>query len=503
MADPITGVAPTEFTGGITAVAPPDFASVDRTIKRNQDFNALTDRIKNVGGIEAPQQRLDVIKDFKQLQPETSVWKAVAAKMMGVPDAGLIATQGRITTVPEYDINGKKLYAEYAQNNPKVPLRVFDENMAPMSLEDYNKRLGGAFATFADTPAGQAKKIETEVRKGAYESEGAATNVQSAAAMPLLDLHKQQQKDLQTLANYGITSDDLTKLSSYSAGTVSYSQSLSDAFNTLKQAQSDKSKREELRKNGKLSASAGIIAGSAGIEKGKAESLGSSELDQLQKQLSSGQSLDTQFSQTKKEAFESAWYKNLKPEAKLIYENTFQRAANIAQLTGEASKYGDLAIAPSPYSPEIIRQAGSGELQSVLGQFKAEATLEFQKWRDTQKFPAGELPSPGQLQSAFTRTDEYKTLKDRYGKMMDDVESRSVKTILSNEEKVKGKPPSSTTIGTVTAGSGSGKVIERKALPREVPPPSPKPTNAAPPPTSADRVRNLTQSILDSLKPKK
>jgi hypothetical protein len=503
MAEPMTGVAPTEFKGGLTAVVPPDFASVDRTIKREQDFNALTDRIKNVGGMETPEQRLGVIKDFKQLQPETSVWKAVAAKMMGVPDAGLIAVQGRITTTPEFDVNGKRLSAQYAQNNPNEPLQVWDENGVPLTREQYIARQGGQFKTFADTPAGQAKKIETEVRKGAYESEAAATNVQSAAARPLLDLHKQQQKDLQTLAQYGITSDDLTKLSSYSAGTVSYSQSLSDAFNTLKQAQNDKSKREELRKNGKLSASAGIIAGSAGIEKGKAESLGSSELDQLQKQLSSGQSLDTQFSQTKKEAFESAWYKNLPPEAKLVYENSFQRAANIAQLTGEASKYGDLAIAPSPYSPEIIRQAGSGELQSVLGQFKAEATLKFQEWRKEQKFPAGELPSPGQLQSAFTRTDEYIALKEKYGNMMDDVETRSVATIKANEEKVKNKPPSSTTMGTVTAGSASGKDIERKALPREVPPPSPKPTNAAPPPTSADRVRNLTQSILDSLKPKK
>lgn len=500
MAEPITGVAPTEFTGGLTAVAPPDFASVDRTIKRNQDFNALTDRIKNVGGIDTPEQRLGVIKDFSQLQPETSVWKAVAAKMMGVPDAGLIATQGRITTVPEYDANGKQLTAEYAQNNPKVPLRVWDENGVPMSLTDYKKRQGGQFATFAETPAGQAKKIETEVRKGAYESEGAATNVQSAAARPLLDLHKQQQKDLQTLAQFGITSDDLTKLSSYSAGTVSYSQSLSDAFNTLKQAQNDENTKNELKKSGKFDAAAGIVSGALGIDKSKAESLGKSELDQRQKQVGSSQSLDTQFSQTKKEAFESAWYKNLPPEAKLVYENAFQRAANIAQLTGEAAKYGDLAIAPNPYSPDIIKQTGSGELQSVLGQFKAEATLEFQKWRDTQKFPAGELPSPGQLQSAFTRTDEYKALKDKYAKVMDDVESRSVKTIKTNEEKNKGRAPSSTTIGTVTAGSASGKVIESKSLPREVPPPAAKPTAQ---PSSEERVRNLTQSILDSLKPKK
>jgi hypothetical protein len=499
MAEELTGVAPTQFKGGITAVAPPDFASVDRTIKRDQDFNALSDRIKNVGGIATPDQRLDLVKDFKQLQPETSVLKAVAARMMGVPDAGLIATQGRIQSVPEYDVNGKQLTSFYAQNNPKTPIRVLDENGAEISLDDYKKRQGGQFASYADTPAGQAKKIETEVRKTEFEKEGAATNVQSAAAIPLLDLHKQQQKDLQALAQFGITSDDLTKLSSYSAGTVSYSQSVSDAINTLKQAQKDKSTRDELRKNGKLAAAAGIVSGSAGIDKSKAESLGNSELDQLQKQIGSSQNLDTQFSQTKKEAFESAWYKNLKPEAKLIYENAFQRAANIAQLTGEASKYGDLTIAPSPYSPEILKQAGSGELQSVLGQFKAEATLKFQEWRKEQKFPEGSLPTPGQLQSAFTRTDEYIALKQKYGNMMDDVESRSIATIKANEEKVKGKSPSTTSVGTLTAGSSSGREVEKKTIAREAPPPS----AAAKPKSSEDRVRDLTQSILNSLNPKK
>jgi len=388
MADQLMGVAPTEFTGGITGVAPPDFANVDKTIKRDQDFNFLTDRIKNAGGIATPEQRLNLAKDFKDVQPETSVFRAFTASLMGVPNAGLIATQGRIETVPEYDVNGKQLTSYYAQNNPKTPIKVLDENGDPITLMEYKQRQGGQFSSYATTPAGEAKQIETKVRKTELEKEAAATNVQSAAAIPLLSLYKQQQKDLQTLAKYGITSDDLTKLSSYSAGTVSYSQSLSNAINTLKQGQESKSKRDELTKSGQLGLAAKVLEASGKVTKGEAESKSSSDLDQIQKELGSGQSLDTKFSQTKKEAFESAWYKNLNPEAKLIYENAFQRAANIAQLTGEASKYGDLNIAPSPYTPEILKQAGSGELQTVIGQFKADATLEFQKWRETQNFPA-------------------------------------------------------------------------------------------------------------------
>lgn len=498
MAEELTGIAPTQFTGGITAVAPPDFANVDKTIKRDQDFNLLTDRIKGAGGIATPEQRLNFVKDFKDVQPETSVWRAFTASLMGVPNAGLIATQGRIETVPEFDVNGKQLTSYYAQNNPKTPIKVLDENGEPITLTEYKQRQGGQFSTYANTPAGQAKTIETNVRKTESEKEAAATNVQSAAAIPLLTLYKQQQKDLQTLSEYGITSNDLTKLSSYSAGTVSYSQSLSNAINTLKQGQESKSKRDELVRSGQLAFAAKVLEASGRVTKGEAESKSSSDLDQIQKDLGSGQSLDTQFSQTKKEAFESAWYKNLKPEGKLIYENAFQRAANIAQLTGEANKYGDLNIAPSPYTTEILKQAGSGELQTVIGQFKAEATLKFQEWRQKQNYPAGNLPSPGQLQSAFTRTDEYKKLKQDYANIMDDVETRSIATIKANEEKVKGKPASNTTIGTVTTGSTSGEEMQKKSLSREVPPPS-----ATKPKSSEDRVRDLTRSILDSLNPKK
>jgi len=492
MADQQFGVAPTAYQGGISPVAPPDFANADRTIKREQDFNALSDKIKSIGGINTPEQRLNFAKDYSAFQPETSVLKAVAAKLMGVPDAGLMATQGRITTTPEFDANGKRLTAQYAQNNPNEPLQVWDENGQPISRDEYIKRQGGQFKTYADTPAGQARQIETETRKKAFESEGAATNVQATAAPVLLDLHKQQQRDLQALSQFNPTSDELTKLSSYSSATVGYTQSISAAFNTLKQAQSDKSKKDELTKNGSLQAAIGFIAGKSGLTKGEVESLSSSDLDQRMKNMGSSSELDTKFSQTKKEAFESAWFKNLPPEAKVTYANMFNRAANIAQLTAEASKYGDLAVAPTPYNPEVLQQAGSAEIQSVLGQFKADAALKFAEWRKTQKFPEGSLPSPGELQSAFTRTDEYKNMKENYGKLIDDVEVRAKAQAVANEKRPVSPEAK---IGTLAPGSESGSAMEAKAEKRAAPPPANKPPQA-----KEDRIKSLVDNILKDLK---
>lgn len=497
MADEQLGVAPTSYQGGIAPVAPPDFANADRTIKREQDFNVLSDKIKSLGGLNTPDKRMAIAKEFKDFQPETNVLKALAAKMMGVPDAGLIATEGRITTNYEYDENGKRLIAEYAQNNPNMPKRVFDEDGNQLSFAEYQKRKGGQFKTYAETPPGQALKIETETRKKADESERAITNVKSAAAPVLLDLHKQQQRDLQELSKYNPSSEAINKMASYNSATVSLSQSLNDSFHTLKQGQSDQSKKDELTKSGKLQAAVAFISGQSGMTKGQVESMGSSQLDQLMKDLGSSQSLDTKFSQTKKEAFESEWYKNMPAEAKVIYNNMLNRAANIAQFSAEANKYGDLSIAPSPYNPEILQQAGSAEIQSVLGQFKSDAELKFSEWRKTQKFAEGKLPSPGELQSAFTRTDEYKRMKAEYGKLIDDVEARAKAQATANEKR----PASAETkIGTLSPGSASGSEMAAKAEKRAVPPTEAKKPTAAPAPAKQDRVKSLVDNILKDLK---
>ena len=497
MADQQLGVAPTAYQGGIAPVAPPDFANADRTSKREQDFSVLSDKIKSLGGLDTADKRMAIAKEFKDFHVEPNVLKGLAAKLMGVPDAGLIASEGLITTDFVFDENGKRLVAEYAQNNPKVPKRVWDEDGNEISFAEYQQRKGGQFKSYAETPAGQARQIETETRKKADESERAITNVKSAAAPVLLDLHKQQQRDLQELSKYNPSSEAINKMASYNSATVSLSQSLNDSFHTLQQGQSDKSKKDELTKSGKLQAAVAFISGQSGMTKGQVESMGSSQLDQLMKDLGSSQSLDTKFSQTKKEAFESEWYKNMPPEAKVIYNNMLNRAVNIAQFSAEANKYGDLSIAPSPYNPEILQQAGSAEIQSVLGQFKSDAELKFSEWRKTQKYPDGKFPSPGELQSAFTRTDEYKKMKSDYGQLIDDVEARAKAQAIANENR----PASpSAKVGTLIPGSASGPEMAAKAEKRAIPPAEAKKPTNNPGPAKEDRVKSLVDNILKDLK---
>lgn len=491
MADEQLGVAPAQFKGGITAVVPPDFSNSDRTIKRAQDFDNLTQRIQDLKGLDTPEKRLNIANDLRAVQPETSVWKGLAAALMGNKDAGrLMATEGRITSRIIYDVNGQPAMGKFAENNPKVPFQAVDINQNRIiPLDEYANRKFGEYDSYGATPSGMAKELEIKSRKPEYEKERAVVYTQSTAANNLKDLWTKQQDALQHLEKLGLSDKEQNLLSSYSNATAGYTQNLSDAVNTMKQAQKDQSSKDALTKSGKLKRALGIISGEAGISKEKVESMGSSELDQLYNTLSSGQNLEAKFSQDKKTAFEGAWARKLDPQNKKILEDAFNRAQNIAQLQTAASQYGDLNIAPTPFVPEIMKQAGSAALQSVIGQFKSEAAIKYAEWFDKQTFPEGQLPSPGQLQSAFMRTEDYANLKEKYGKKADEVEEKSrqaIKNIKQEEEPAKAQ------IGGIGVAPKESSEIKRESV-------TAKEKATPKQPSREDKVKSLVESLAKKL----
>jgi len=500
MAEQQAVAVPARFEGGAVAVPPPDFANADRTIKREFDFNGLTDRIKNVGGISAPFQRLEVAKTLQEVQPETSVLKAIAQKMMGATDeqARLFATQGRIVPKVVYDVNGNAILAKFAENSP-IPVEAIDVNTnSPLDLKQWTDRKGNEFSNYKETFGGLASKIQVEKRAADNEAEAAITTLKEAAAPQLYNLHSKQREAYAKLGSVaGLSNQELNELASMSTGTATFSQSLSDAYNTMKQAQKDQNTKDALQKSGKLNWATGILSGAFGITKDKVESAGSSDLDQLYKNASSGQGLENGYNQTQKEAFKSAWYRRLDDNGKKLIEDIFQRSKNIDQLTAQSTKMGDLVIAPTPFNPEILQQAGSGELQATIGEFNAEVSDAFAKWRKAQNFPASAMPTSGELQAAFTRTKEYTNLQSKYDGILDDVEKRAQENI---EKHKKSNKETKATIGGIGVAPASGAEIKANKITREIAPPS---TENKPKPSSEDRVKALAAEIAKSLNPNK
>lgn len=485
----------TQTVEKIKGSVPPDFAAADATNKRESDFDALSGRIKAVGGIAAPEQRLQVADSLQAVQPETSVLRAMAQAFLGNPNARHIASQGRITTSTVYDVNGDPVLATFAENS-SIPIKAVDlKTNAELGYKDWANRKLGQFANYKDTFGGEAQKISTKERAEYNELESGITNLQDAASGHLSKLYSEQRKAFQELGDVAkLDGKTLERIASMTSGTASYSSSISDAYNTMKQAQQDKATKDALSKSGKLGAAISLLASAGKVSKEKVESASSSDLDQIYKNAGSSQGIEASFNQTQKEAANSAWYQALDDNGKRLIENIFQRAKNIDQLNAQASKLGDLSIAANPYTPEVLLQAGAGELQAALGEFKAKATQAFAEWRkeQIQRYPAGQLPAKGELQSAFTRSAAYQGLLKEYDGVMDDIESRSK----ANVEKHKGTSPSQATIGGIGISPDNATRPQREQVTR----------NNAPAPeakkSSEDKVKALTQSILNSLNKK-
>jgi hypothetical protein len=262
----------------------------------------------------------------------------------------------------------------------------------------------------------------------------------------------------------------------------------------MKQAQSDSSKKDALKKSGQYDISLGILSAAGGVSKDKVESSGKSDLDQIYRNATSAQGLETAYNQNQKQAFEAAWYKRLDPNGKKLVEDIFQRSKNIDYLTAESTKFGDLLIAPTPFNPEILKQAGSGELQASIGEFNADASKAFAEWRRNQNFPANNMPSAGQLQAAFTRTPEYKELQSKYHNIADDIETRARANI---EKNTKSNIETSTVIGRVGVSPEDSKAIKSNQVARNNPPADDKNKK----PSSEDKVRALALEIAKSLAP--
>lgn len=490
-------VVPAKELGGIKAIVPPDFSAVDRTIKREADYSSLEDRIKKAGGVAAPEQRLQVAKSLAEVQPETSVLKAIGQSLLGNPNARQIASQGRIKPVTVYDVNGNGILATYAENSD-IPLEAIDvKTKQPLTYDEWVARKGGQFANYKDTFGAAASKIQVERRAADYENESAIATSKEAAATPLKELHGAQRKayaDLGGLA--GLSDKELNELSSFSNASATHRQSIDSAYNTMKQAQSDSSKKDALKKSGQYEIALGILSAAGAVTKDKIESSGKSDLDQIYRNATSAQGLETAYNQNQKQAFESAWYKRLDGNGKKLIEDIFQRSKNIDYLTAESTKFGDLLIAPTPFNPEILKQASSGELQASIGEFNADVSKAFADWRKNQNFTADNMPSAGQLQAAFTRTPEYKELQSKYHTIADDIEARAK----ANIEKHSGSNiDTAPTIGRVGVSPEDSKAIKSSQVARQNGPADDKSKKQS----SEDKVRSLAEAIAKSLAPKK
>lgn len=467
--------------------------------KRAAQIQAIGQAADAKGGVNNPDGRIALLDAWKAEQPQNSGWKALGRLMMGDKQgAALMAGLGRNYTKQQYGADGKPYISYFNEANPDLPLYSTDADGNLISPEEYRKKAVGFYKSFEDTPAGKAQIIETEKRKGAYELGNQVANVYAAGSKPLRDLNQQAERLSMALGE--LDSETLKNVVSYANKAYQQSSSYSRAAQDMRQGATgkQKSEAEEILKSASAHAGLpGVIGGAGGQKQGETKSGGesSSTLAQIMDNINNGTAAENAFKQGKEELLKSAWYGKLKPEQQRQLEQLYDTKAAIAKMEAKIAGAAkeQLPFLKDTAMPSLMTHSSNMALQSIVGQFNADAAEAYAEWRSKLKFSADNLPSSGQLEKEFSESPIYEKLQDQYRDRLLAVEEIGNKRAAEAKPPVQEKKPKAVGVPPIKREAQAQPIPAKPVLPTEPAPSTPGNVNP-------DRVRSLVEEIKKQLR---
>ena len=192
----------------------------------------------------------------------------------------------------------------------------------------------------------------------------------------------------------------------------------------------------------------------------KGNSISSSDLENLQKSASKNLNYEQNYSQAKADLAASMVYGSLGLKQKQMLDRVLEIDRMIEGKRAELSKDygGSPAFMVNPSAFGITDQFARGEVQGMMTEFNAKAMKAFQSWKADMlaNYPKGQVPTPGELENAFIKTDMYKNMKSDFMKRSKEVLSRP---IITAPEKTKEQQMQA------NAPGGLAPNLEKKEIP--------------------------------------
>ena len=387
--------------------------------KSNQVFDSLVKPIEDAGGINTPEGRLKMADTWKTVKDHPQWGTALVEHLLGNPNARLQVTGGTVKPVVTYDDQGHML--QQYQNELGEIVKVVDVNsQRELSPSEYAK-VGGGRTSLENTLARKAQLENQKQNLDEFNKNQKATGAWAAAAPELNDLYQQKQDMLKQLAGSGLNDKELEELSSFTTRQIGASQSMSKGFSDLDQFVRSRGTNvdETVKKSAQAAASKlGLrITADGSVVNTKGEKVDSNALNQLQKTYSENNTSEQNFAQTQEQLAKNMVYKNLGLKEKQIFDSILEIDRRIEGKTGKLStEYGQPSFLVTPSAMGVADQFARAEVQAIQGRFNSAAIQEFQNWKAEQlkNYPAGQVPSPSELEQAFTKTPIYKDLKNKF-----------------------------------------------------------------------------------------
>lgn len=390
-------------------------------MQRNlDDFQKDIKPVMDKGGPATPEGRIATAKTIDYMADKPQKMRAFVEMLIGNPNWRLFVTGGTEKKQIVYDNQGNPI--EKTTNELGTTLKAVDANTGQqLTREDVAAR--GNFVPSLQEAIGYKSKVQqSQFNTEAFNKANVATADYESKAPELKELYGELGQRLRNLGQVDLSEKQRQAIGTFTNRSLGYSQTVSDGINALRQKVDNKNVSLSEAQQKSLSAvleKIGFRVGADGsIINKTGEAVTKNELDQAQKNLTNGTQFDRNFTQSKEDFIRSEVFKGL-GEADM---RNLGRILDLQQMAEKtqlelSSKHGNLPFLINPKSYQLGDEFVRGEALALIGEFNQDATKAFADWRKQQlsRFKdKSQIPSAGELESAFARTQEFRDLRQQF-----------------------------------------------------------------------------------------
>jgi hypothetical protein len=280
---------------------------------------------------------------------------------------------------------------------------------------------GGVVNSLQEAIGYQQNRDIAKFNTEAFNKSNLATADYASKAPELKLLYGELGQRLKNLGEVELTQKQREAIGTFTNRTLGFSQTISDGINALRQKVDNKnvslSEAQQKAMSGVIDGAGLRIGADGSVVNKSGEAVTKNELDQIQKNLTNGTQFDRNFTQSKDDFIRSEVFKGLGTgDMKNI-----GRILDVQQMVEKAqlelsSKHGNLPFLVNPKSYQLGDEFVRGEALALIGEFNQDATQAFANWRKAQlaRYPKSQVPTAGELESAFARTDVFRNLRQQF-----------------------------------------------------------------------------------------
>lgn len=418
--DPVSMYSLTSRVKG-TDLEPVVKRSADLMQRNLDDFKKDIQPVMDKGGPGTPEGNIATAKTIDYMADKPQKMRAFVEMLLGNPKWRTFVTGGTETKKIVYDVqNGSPI--EKTVNELGTVIKAVDANTGlPLTRAEVAAR-GGVVNSLQEAIGYQQNKDIAKFNTEAFNKANAATADYVAKAPGLKDVYSELGQRLKNLGQVDLSEKQRQAIGTFTSRNLGYSQTVSDGFNALRQKVDNKNVSLSEAQQKSLSAvldKIGFRVGADGSVVNKAgEAVTKNELDQAQKSLTNGTQFDRNFTQSKEDFIRSEVFKDLGEQDMRSIGRILdlQQIAERTQLE-LSSKHGNLPFLINPKSYQLGDEFVRGEALALIGEFNQDATQAFANWRKAQlaRYPdKSQVPTAGELESAFARTDAFRDLRQQF-----------------------------------------------------------------------------------------